>query len=111
MRRPRFLDQASEPQYGDFVSDVDESFAYGVPAEPAWPRFGQLQVNYLVPFRLPGTQPINHLTVNVATVDFDTISSGELSPLISPVRNLRVNGASAALDLSDVTLPMTVTWD
>lgn len=93
-------------------TDLDESFAYGVPAEPDWPlRFAQLQFSYFVSYQLPDTQPFLTSSFNVATVPLATIEAGAFGALVGPVTNLTVNGECATSDLGDITLPATVSWD
>ncbi len=89
--------------------DFDEVIAYGNPfaAKTKWTDFVSLV--YAMPVRVPGAGIVNAMVVQATPVD--GLDHGALSPALSPVRNVQINGLDLATPQAGVGGEPVIAWD
>jgi hypothetical protein len=94
------------------VADTPVTFeaAIGDPFPPSWGRVARVRAYFDSPAQPPG-RPAGILTGWITTTDtVGALTAGPLRPLVTPARDLRINGRPAYTDLSGTTTTPRFTW-
>jgi hypothetical protein len=83
---------------------------YGNPFPSTWEEVGSITANYSVSYTVPGATAAVEEAVIYNYVAAAALPAAVQAPRISPVRNLKVNGADASTDADNIGLTPTLTW-
>jgi hypothetical protein len=84
---------------------------FGDPYPRTWERVARLRVEYDTPATVPGVRPGILTGWTTVTDSLAGLTAGPLKPLVTPVRDLQINGRPAAsMDLTSVTSTPLFTW-
>jgi hypothetical protein len=95
----------------DANTDVAHAIQYGNPFSTAATPWGDfVSVVYAMPAAIPGGGVTYAMVVQAIPVE-SLARGGEIAPGISPVRNVRINGAPADVEHDGVGLSPTISWE
>lgn len=97
--------------YGDgLATDVSVTMKYGNPYPAAWSTVGAVEYAFLVGYGVPGNSTSDLRTFYFSTTDPDSLAAQPVQPLLTPARDVLVNGKPASGALTGVTTTPTVSW-
>jgi hypothetical protein len=93
------------------ASDINDTFAFGNPYPSSWDKFVVAASRFRVEYSIGDASPAAIYGGFRSEASLSEIAGKPIRPSLTTVRNIRVNGRSADVDLSGVTPTPTLSWE